>query len=328
MSGKPEKKVTLEKKDFSVFAPQRVRGFLFFAGLLLFFGGLPFILSFALGYKFNTHTFRFVKTGLIYVKTQPEGAKIYLNGKLIPERSPASIEELMPGVYRVTLMLEKYYTWKSEVDVEAGKVSRIDKVILFPLKPDLKRLNQEKFSLFRIDHEDGLIYYLDQENRIIYRSNLEGDDFEDIASLPEKFGQIIGWGVSPDKSKMFIFGQHQINVVFLDSRNNYEYSDSSIFLDYPQEKIIQVFWHSDSYHLIVLTNRHVTVIESRASARGVNLVELKKGPTQAFYDSKRQALYFSYSQKGPDGGSYENLYKMEIGPELYLLERLMKKTNE
>jgi len=308
---------------------QRMRFFLFSLSLLLFLGGLPFILSFALGYKFNPHSLKFVKTGLIYIKTQPEGANIYLNGKLITEKSPASIQELLPGVYKVTLLLAEYYPWKSEVDVEAGKVSRIDKVILFPLKPDMQQLNDTGFSSFRVDIERGGIYYLDQENKIVYRSELDGGNFEDIASLPDKFGQISGWDVSVDKGKMFIFNPRQISVIFIDNRDDDLYSDSFISLDYPQERIIKVFWHSDSYHLIVLTNKHVAVIESRPQAKPVNLVELNKEATEAFYDNKRQVLYFSDNQKGPDGAFYNNLYKLELSPELYFLERLMnKKANE
>ncbi len=315
--------------SFTDSAFQRARSLLFYLSVLLFFGLLPFVLSFALGYKFNTHTFKFVKTGLIYIKTQPEGASIYINGRLIPEKSPASIQELLPGVYKITLTLDKYYPWKTEVDVEAGKVSRFDKIILFPLRPDLEQLNQRGFSSFRVDIEKGAIYYLDQENKVVYRSNLDGSNFEDIASLPEKFAQVNGWEVSADKTKMFVFGFHQISVIPLDSRDEYEYSDSIAYLDYPQEKIIKVFWHSDSYHLIVLTNKHVAVIESRASAKAVNLVELNKEAAEAFYDSKRRILYFSDSQKNTDGNFSANLYKLELSPELYLLERLMKKkTNE
>jgi hypothetical protein len=314
--------------SFTDSAFQRARSFLFCLSLVLFFGGLPFILSFALGYKFNTRSLKFVKTGLIYIKTQPEGANIYLNGRLIPEKSPASIQELLPGVYKINLSLAKYYPWKSEVDVEAGKVSRIDKVILFPLRPDLEQLNQGGFSSFRADIDNGAIYYLDQENKIVYRSNLDGSNFEDIASIPDKFGQVRGWDVSPDKGKMFIFSPNQISVIFLDNRDDYMYSDSFVSLDYPRERIIKVFWHSDSYHLIVLTDKHVAVIESRAQARAVNLIELNKEATEAFYDNKRQVLYFSDNRKSSDGSNYNNLYKLELSPEFYFLERLMKKANE
>lgn len=302
---------------------QRIRGLLFYLSVFLFFVGLPLILSFALGYKFNAHTLKFTKTGLIFVKTQPDGAKIYLNGKLISERSPASMQELVPGVYKVALELAQHYPWKGEVDVEAGKVSRLDKIILFPLRPNLKQLNQEKFASFRIDTDQKLIYYLDQEDKVVYRSNLDASDFEDIASLPEKFTQIVGWQISEDKRKLFIFNHHHISVVFFDNQRNYGYQDSPVFLDYPQEKIINVFWYADNYHLIVLTDRHVQVIESRPQAEPVNLVELNKEGVESSYDNKENVLYFSDSQRSPDGSFYNNLYRLDLNSDFPLLDRLM-----
>jgi PEGA domain len=302
---------------------QKIRSCLFYLSVFLFIIGLPFILSFALGYKFNTHTLKFVKTGLIFVRTQPAGAKIYLNGKLIPERSPTSMQELLPGTYKVTLELAQHYPWKAEVEVEAGKISRVDKVILFPERPNLTQLNQEKFSSFRIDAEKRVIYYLDQEKKVIYRSNLDASNFEDIASFPDKFAQVNGWKVSPDKMKLFIFNHHQISVVSFDTQIDYENSSSAVFLDYPQERILDVFWHSDSYHLVVLTDKHVQVIESRSGALPINLVELNKGESAAFYDTKEDVLYFSDNQRSPDGGLYNNLYKLELNANLYLLERLI-----
>jgi len=304
---------------------QRVRSFLFYLSLILFFGGLPFILFFALGYKFDPRRFKIVKTGLIYVKTQPEGASIYLNNKPAPGKSPSSIRELLPGPYKITLELARHYPWKGEVSVEAGKVSRLDKVILFPLTPDLEQLNQEKFSSFCLDAESGLIYYLNRENGVVYSSGLEGNNFEDIASLPENFSEIKGWEVSPDKSKLFIFCPSQIAVIFFESEDNYEYPDSPVFLDYPGEKIIRVFWHSDSYHLVVITNKQIGVIESRTGAAPVGLVELDKENMVSYYDNKRDILYFTDSQKSPDGTIYNNLYRLKLNTDLYLLERLMKK---
>jgi len=307
------------------YALQKVRGILFFLGLLIFFTGLPYILSFALGYKFNPHTLKFVKTGLIYIRTQPEGAKIYLNNKLTTDKSPASIQELVPGVYKVALELEQYYPWKAEVEVQEGKATRLDKIILFPLRPDLQQLNQEKFSTFHADFQKELIYYLDQEQNLVYRSNLDGSNFEDIATLPDNFTGIKGWEVAEDKAKMFIFNAHQIAVIFFDTRDNYEQPDSPVFIEYPREKILQVFWHSDSYYLIVVTNRHITAIESRLQATPVNLADLSKENTTAFYDNKRDILYFSDMQKAPDGAVYNNLYRLELSANFYLLERLMKK---
>jgi len=302
---------------------QKTRGILFYLSVFIFFIGLPFILSFALGYKFNQHSLKFVKTGLIFVKTQPAGAKIYLNGKLTSEKSPASMQELLPGTYKVTLELAQYYPWNGQVEVEAGRVSRVDKVIFFPVRPNLQQLNQEKFSSFRIDPEKKTIYYLDQEKKALYRSNLEANNFEDLVSLPDKFSQINGWEVSADQKKVFIFNYHQISVIFFDPRLDDEYASSIVFLDYPQEKVVNVFWHSDSYHLVVLTNKHVQVIESRLNAAPVNLVELNKEGSAAFYDTKKDALYFSDSQRDLEGNFYNNLYKLELSTNLYSLEKLI-----
>lgn len=293
---------------------QRIRGVLFYLSVGLFFVGLPFILASSLGYKFNKHTLKFTKTGLIFIKTQPEGAKIYLDGKLIPERSPASLQDLAPGVYKITLELARHYPWKGEVDVEAGKVSRLEKIILFPLQPKLQQLNREKFSSFRIDTEKKIIYYLDQVNKIVYMSDFEASNFEDIASLPQGFIQISGWEVSADKKKLFIFNPHQISVIFFDNQGDYAYPDFPVFWDYAQEKVINVFWHSDNYHLIVLTDKHVQVIEARPQSRPINLVELSRQEAGADYNVKEDALYFSDDQ---------NLYRLELNSNLFLLERLM-----
>ncbi|MDD5097080.1 MAG: PEGA domain-containing protein [Candidatus Omnitrophica bacterium] len=308
---------------------QRIRGFLFYISVFLFIAGLPFILSFALGYKFNLRNFKFVKTGLIYIKTQPEGAKVYLNNKMIAQRTPVSIQELIPGPYKVILELAQHYSWKGEISVEEGKVSRMDKIILFPLKPNLEQLNQEKFSSFRLDAQKEAVYYLDPEERVVYKSDLDGGNFKDIASIPVNLADIKGWDVALDRSKLFMFSNQQIIVISFDAKNSYVYSDSPVIIDYSREKIIQVFWHSDSYHLVVVTNKHVAVIEARAAAEPINLVGLEKEIKLSFYDEKRDTLYFSDIQKNMISGDLgSNLYRLELNTDLFVLESLMQRKQD
>ena len=69
---------------------------------------------------------------------------------------------------------------------------------------------------------------------------------------------------------------------------------------------------------MVLTDKHVGVIESRLGAVPINLVELNKVGSAAFYDIKEDALYFSDSQRSPAGSFYNNLYKLELNANLYL----------
>jgi len=138
---------------------QKIRAFLFYLSLLIFFTCLPFILFFALEYKFNPRTFRFAKAGLVALKTQPQGAAIYFENKLLNEKTPATLNELLPGRYNLRLELENYYPWAGVVEVEAGKVTRLEKIILFALRPNIKELSKNKISSFWVDKEDIRIYY-------------------------------------------------------------------------------------------------------------------------------------------------------------------------
>jgi len=308
---------------------QKIRAILFYLSLFIFLAGLPFILSFALGYKFDTHTFKFTKTGLIVIKTQPQGAKVYLGKRLLNETTPLTINELLPGNYNLTLELGQHYPWSSEVRVEAGQVMRLEKIILFPLRPDIQQLNKSKISSFWVDKEKERIYYLNQEENIIYKSDLEGEHFAEIGSLPETLTPPTDWKISLDKEKLLCFNPHQIAVVYLEPRNKLPDMDQSFVFDYPNHRIIDVFWHSDSYHLILVTDTTIEVSEAKPGIPAVNLVNLNKRDISAFYDNGTDTLYFIDSQKATDGRFYDNVYKLELGTKLFHPRELIKpKPNE
>jgi hypothetical protein len=308
---------------------QKIRAFLFYLSLLIFFVGLPFILSFALGYKFNTKTLKFTKSGFIDLKTQPQGAIIYLDGKLLNDKTPTSINELMPGKYNLKLALEEYYPWLGEVNVEAGKVTRLDKIILFPLRPHIKQLNKEKISSFWIDKEKGTIYYIDDEHNIIYISNLEGEEFRAIGSLPETFDSIEGLKVSSDRKKLMCYNVRQIAIVYLNPEIGFSSRELPFVLNFSNRKLIDVFWHSDSYHLILVTNKNIEVLEAKENPMAVNLVNLNKRSAFSFYEQDKDILYFLDSGRAPDEGLYDNVYKLELSTRIFPFHELRKsKTNE
>jgi hypothetical protein len=286
--------------------------------------GLPFILSYALGYKFNPRTLKFTKTGLIFLKTQPQGASIYLNNRLLSDKTPITLHELLPGNYNTRVELENHYPWHGEVSVEAGKVTRLDKIILFPLRPNMKQLNKDKISGFWVDQGNGRIYYFNEEERVIYRSNLDGDDFEMIGTLPQMYGLPKEWKISLDKEKLMCFNQHQIAIVYLNSKGASSDTEPRIVLDYPNRTIIEVFWHSDSYHLVLVTDATIEVLEARYRAVPVVLVNLNKENIGAFYDDKKDALYFIDRQQAADGNFYDNVYELELSGKNFVFKDLLK----
>lgn len=307
---------------------QRIRAILFYLSVAVFIIGLPFILSFALGYKFNTKTFKFAKAGLIAIKTQPDNANIYLDGKLINAKTPATINELLPGKYRLRLELENHYAWLGEVSVEAGKVTRLEKIILFPLRPDIAQLNKEKISSFWVDEEKERIYYIDQDENIIYKSDLNGENFKEIGVLPGDFA-VKKCKISWNKQKLICFNLHQVVAVNLEPELDLTDANSALLLDYSNRKIIDVFWHSDSYHLILVTDRNIEIREASSESAPVNLVNLNKKNISAFYDRNKDTLYFVDSQKAEDSKLYDNVYKLELGTNFSPLKELIKpRSNE
>ncbi len=307
---------------------QKIRAGLFYLSVLIFFTGLPLILSFALGYRFNTKTFKFTKAGLIAIKTQPPGASIYLDGKLLSEKTPSTINELLPGKYSLRIELENHYAWISEVNVEAKKVTRLEKIILFPLRGNVSQLNKEKITSFWVDSDTQTVYYLNQEENIIYKSDSNGDNFKEIGLLPD-MQPVKKCKVSPDKQKLLFFNPHQLAVVNLKLQADLIEPDSAIMQDYPNRKITDVFWHSDSYHLILVTEKNIEGVEASPNATPVNLLNLNKRNIVSFYDDKKDTLYFIDSQKAEDARFYDNVYQLELGTKFLTFKEMMKpRTNE
>lgn len=306
---------------------QRVRAFLFYLSVATFFVGLPFILSFALGYKFDTKTFKFTKSGFLDLKTQPPGASIYLDGRLLNDKTPASINELLPGRYSLRLELDEHYPWLGEVNVEAGKVARLDKVILFPLRPRIEQLNKDRVSSFWMDREEGHIYYIDDENNAVYSSNLEGQEFRQEGFLPEEFTAPEALKISQDRKKLLCYNAHQIAVTFLNFGNGASL-DLPFILDFPNRRITDVFWHSDSFHIILVSNKNIEVLEAKERPVIVNLVNLNKKSTVAFYDQDKDTLYFIDSTKAPDSKFYDNVYKLELNTKAFPLRELMRRNTD
>ena len=308
---------------------QKVRAFLFYASVIIFLISLPVVLSFSLEYRFNPRTFRFTKTGLVAIKTQPAGASVYLDDKLLDSKTPLTASELMPADYRLRLELDGYYPWFDVVRVNAGEVARLEKIILFPLRPDVKQLNKQKFYSFWIDDEKDTVYYVDQEKRGIFRSDLEGSGYKRVAAFLEMKPPPAKFLLSPDRRKVLYFNRHALGISYLEPYREEAPFAADFVLSPSQNLITNAFWHSDSFHVVLVTDRTVEVLEARPKPNPVTLVVLNKRNASAVYDAHADTLYFVDSQRAADGNLYNNLYKLELNTKLFSLPQFMRhKSNE
>jgi hypothetical protein len=307
---------------------QKIRAVLYYISVAVFFAGLPLILSYTLGYKFDPAEWKFTRTGLISVKTQPSGASVFLNGQQLADKTPCSINELLPGKYTVELKLSGHYAYSALVDVRASAVSRMEKVLLFPLRPDVQKLNKEQVSWFWVD-EDKAAYYVNGETKSVYRSDLDGDHFEKLAEFvplePHRTPQ--QWKLSPDRRRILYFNEKQIGFVELEPDPN---KPVSFVLDFPVNGPIKdVYWYTDSYNAVVIAGTQVAMLETKPAAKPFVLMTLNSVPQKVFYESDKETVYFQDAQPGADNRLYENVYKLELRRKLYPFGDFMRgKKNE
>lgn len=173
----------------------KTRRILFIFFILSFLTITPLVISYAAGYKFVLGKKVFQKTGMLILDTEPEGAKIYLNGK--PEQNlfkkyfsdqenfittPAKIKNLLPGEYEIKMEKDGYWPWEKKLEVKPGMAAFAEDIFLFKqdlplllasgiiqetlLSPDknkLAGLSEEKISIINLETEDIKEFSFKQE---------------------------------------------------------------------------------------------------------------------------------------------------------------------
>ncbi|MFO7810267.1 MAG: PEGA domain-containing protein, partial [Candidatus Delongbacteria bacterium] len=92
----------------------------------------PLVLLYSFGYVFQPEEKEISRTGLVHIDTVPAGAHIYLGKSHYKYRTPASITDLQPGEYQISVRLEGYRPWNRRITVRPGKATAFNNIILLP----------------------------------------------------------------------------------------------------------------------------------------------------------------------------------------------------
>ncbi len=91
------------------------------------------IVLYSLGYILRPGTVgELAKAGSIYLSSQPSGAIVYVNKRRFAEKTPATVQGLLPGTYKVKVVLKGYQPWEGIVPVRAEEASVFDDIVLYP----------------------------------------------------------------------------------------------------------------------------------------------------------------------------------------------------
>ena len=88
----------------------------------------------ARGYKFNLKTFNFQPNGILVLKSEPDGASVYIDGEL--KTATNTNMPIAPGTYDVEVRKEGYFSWYKRLTIEKEVVTQAD-ISLFKNVPSL-----------------------------------------------------------------------------------------------------------------------------------------------------------------------------------------------
>lgn len=180
--------------------------FLLFVATWLILAGL--ILPYAFGYKLNPAGWRLQRTGIFDIKTTPNGAVIYLNGKKQTKflslsnnqealiKTPVKIKNLIPGTYDLRLEINGYWPWQKQLTIQPGETTYLEDVYFFkenqpqliiatPLGPTAASPDNKYLAIVT---NDNLQIWSWDKSKIIQE-----------IKLPAKFSDLLLWSPSGQK---------------------------------------------------------------------------------------------------------------------------------
>lgn len=105
---------------------------------------------------------RIVKTGMIAVRSNPEGAKVYIDDKSITATDD-TIASLIPGKYNLKIIKEGFETWHKTVNVYSELVTDITAVLVLK-SPRLEPLTNTDVKAFSLSSNQNDIAFLTQNH--------------------------------------------------------------------------------------------------------------------------------------------------------------------
>ena len=89
------------------------------------------ILATAHGYRYDTQHSKWVKTGIIVVKSQPKTVDVFVDGEQVDNRTPSRISRIFPGDHTIRVSKEGYHTWEKRLTAQAHQTTFATDITLF-----------------------------------------------------------------------------------------------------------------------------------------------------------------------------------------------------
>ena len=99
-----------------------------------------------LGFVINPQTHHLVKTGLVYISTNPPDATVYIDGRMAHQTTPTALRDLAPGEHFIRIELNGYNDWERNIPVVGKKATVLANTLLIPEEWPIKRISKQHYQ--------------------------------------------------------------------------------------------------------------------------------------------------------------------------------------
>jgi len=118
------------------------------------------------------------RSGLLQVRSRPSGATVQINGQAQFSRTEMS-KMLSEGNHDIVVTKTGYSTWTSSINIEAGLLTRIDWVRLFPLQRTVEDVHEYKsLKLVSTSLDKHYLALLPENSTTLQLINISSDDIK------------------------------------------------------------------------------------------------------------------------------------------------------
>ncbi len=106
----------------------------------------PLIVARMLGFVINPLTHRLVKTGLVFISTNPPDATVTIDGRMAHQKTPTVIRDLTPGKHFIRIELSGYNDWERNIPIVGKKATVLANILLIPEEWPIKRISNQPYQ--------------------------------------------------------------------------------------------------------------------------------------------------------------------------------------
>ncbi len=171
------------------------------------------LILFTQGYQIDFGAHKLYRAGIVVINSNPEGAEIYLNGKKQNDKTPATLRNLVPGDYTMTIRKDGYLEIEQHLTVDTEKVNYdLENLELFLKESPLNQITSRNTQNFFLSPDQSKVIYAtnsDNKNQLWFL-DLTKNKLSEIPSPTESISnlKIETWS---DTGKQFVLNAGKEN---------------------------------------------------------------------------------------------------------------------